>query len=193
MLWNRQLITSISGWMTVVAWQALDASSAFLSGTLIQALLVVRYPEYNMTGWRGTLMVYAVLLFSVTINTVARSLLPRLEGLILIIHVMGFFGVLIPLVVLSDKISTHDVWTQFNNGGDFPTTGLSTMVGVLMSLYVADRNYMQDSSLTPTAQFHVHRSRRCYSRKSRVSPLGRWQCILTQDPPRCPKKCSMPR
>ena len=116
-----------TGWMTVIAWQALDASSAFLSGTLIQAILVLKYPDYDFKNWRGTLMVWAVLCFSLFVNTIARNLLPRLEGLILLVHVLGFFGVLIPLVVIGNHQDNSTVWTSFNNDGGWPTQGMSAV------------------------------------------------------------------
>ena len=110
--------------MTVIAWQALSASSHFLSGTLIQALLVVSYPDRNFASWQGTLLAWAVVAFSMTINTVARKLLPRLEGLILVVHILGCFGVFVPVLVLSNHQSTADVWLHFINNGGWATQGM---------------------------------------------------------------------
>ena len=50
---------------------------------------------------RSTLLAYAVLAFALTINIVATSLLAKFEGLILILHIVGFFAILIPLVYLA--------------------------------------------------------------------------------------------
>ena len=109
--------------MTVIAWQALSASSHFLSGTLIQALLIVSYPNYNFKSWQGTLLAWAVVVFSMTINTIARKLLPRLEGLILVVHILGCFGVFVPVAVLSDHNASVDVWQNFVNNGGWSTQG----------------------------------------------------------------------
>lgn len=53
-----------------------------------------------------------------------------LEGFILVIHIAGFFGILIPLLYLAAKASTKDIFTTFVNGGEWPTDGLSFSVGL---------------------------------------------------------------
>ena len=124
------------GWMTVIAWQALAASVAFIIGTLLQSLVILDDPDYAYTSWQGTLIVWAVIAFSMLINTVARSLLPKLEGIILVIHIIGCFGVFVPLLVLSEQKSSLDVWLTFNNGGGWSSQGLSTMIGILLSVFL---------------------------------------------------------
>ena len=47
----------------------------------------------------------------------------------LILHLRGFFAILIPFVVLSEKQSADEVFKTFMNGGNQPTQGLSFMVG----------------------------------------------------------------
>jgi hypothetical protein len=129
-------LTKFSGWMTTVGWQALVASTAYISGTLIQALVVLTIPSYEPQRWHGTLIIWAVLLWGVFINTTARRLLPRLEGPVLCVHILGFFGVLVPLVVLSSHRESSDVWGAFVNEGGWSTQGLSTMIGLLMSIFL---------------------------------------------------------
>ena len=76
-----------------------------------------------------------MILVSVIFNTYLVRYLPKIEGLVLIIHVAGFFGVLIPLVYLAPHGSAHDVFTQFTNGGAWPTQGLSFFVGIVTGVY----------------------------------------------------------
>ena len=64
-------------------------------------------PSYNYQRWHGTLLLYAVLLVTVFVNTIAVRVLPALEGIILILHVLGFLAILIPLVHLAPQ-STAD-------------------------------------------------------------------------------------
>ena len=62
--------------------------------------------------------------------------MPGLEALILVIHVLGFFAILIPLVHLSPvKTSAKDVFTVFLNDGNFGTKGLAFMVGLVGPVY----------------------------------------------------------
>ena len=65
--------------------------------------------------------------------------LPTIEIGVLFLHLLGFFGVLIPLWVLAPRNSTMNsakmVFTQFEDLGGWPTQGLSFMVGLLTSVY----------------------------------------------------------
>lgn len=63
-------------------------------------------------------------------NFIGGRFLPRLEGFILIIHILGFFGIIIPLIYMADHKSNHEVFLEFLNGGNFATQGLSWFVGI---------------------------------------------------------------
>ena len=118
------------GWLNVVGWQALAASGAYLCATIIQGLIVLNNPGYNFQRWHGTLLLWAVICVAVLVNTVISSLLPKIECVILIVHVLGFFAVMIPLVYMAPHGSAEDVFTLFVNGGGWQTTGLSFFVGL---------------------------------------------------------------
>lgn len=123
------------GFLTVVGWQFVTASGAFLCGTLIQGLVALTNPTYTPERWHGTLLLWAVIFVAVIVNTVLSNLLPKLECLILIIHVLGFFAVLIPLVYMAPHGDAASVFTVFLNQGGWPTTGLSFMVGLTGNVF----------------------------------------------------------
>lgn len=52
------------------------------------------------------------------------------EGLILIIHVVGLFAIIIPLWVLAPRNSAKAVFTEFNNAGGWDSDGTATLVGL---------------------------------------------------------------
>ncbi|KAK4894870.1 hypothetical protein LTR27_006992 [Elasticomyces elasticus] len=131
----QKFLSYLVGWISVLGWQTGLASITFIAGTLIQGLIVLNNPEYIFQRWHGTLLVIAIVAFAVVFNTVLAKRLPMIESLILILHLLGFFGVLIPLWVLSPRNSTKMVFTQFENLGGWPTQGLSFMVGLLTSVY----------------------------------------------------------
>lgn len=72
---------------------------------------------------------------AVFVNTVISSMLPNIEGMILILHVLGFFAVLIPLVYMALHGSASDVFTLFLNEGGWSSQGLSFFVGPLGSVF----------------------------------------------------------
>jgi len=74
---------------------------------------------------------YAILLVVVLVNTAAAKLLPRIETAILVIHVVGFFAILIPLVKLAPHGSPAEVFTVFANNGGYSSSGLAFFIGLI--------------------------------------------------------------
>lgn len=127
---NGRLLT-FSGWLTSIAWVAVLATGSIFVGTMIQGLLILNYPNYKPQRYQGTLLCWAVIAVAVFINTIVSSLLPMIEGLILIVHVLGFFAVLIPLIYTSRHVTATDVFRTSFNGGNWPTQGLSYCIGFI--------------------------------------------------------------
>ena len=123
------------GWISTLGWQTGLASIAFIVGTVIQGLIVLNNPNYIFERWHGTLIVIAIISFSVIFNTFLAHKLPMVEGIVLIIHLLGFFAILIPLWVLAPRGSAKDVFTTFENFGGWSKQGTSVMVGMLSSVY----------------------------------------------------------
>lgn len=129
--WCKNFLSYMAGWLTVITWQAIVAASAYVAGTMIQGLLVLNYPSYDFQRWHGTLLFYAVLGFALLLNTFFGWLLPQVETLMLLFHILGFFAVLIPLVSLAPHQSASEVFTRFQNLGGWSTDGLSFFVGII--------------------------------------------------------------
>jgi choline transport protein len=123
------------GWVTILGWQAGQASVAFLAASMIQGVAILNYPNYESTRWQGTLIFYAVIAFIVFINTYLARWLPKIEGMILILHILGFFAILTPLVYLAPHGSAKDVFATFLNTGGWKTNGLSFFVGLITSVF----------------------------------------------------------
>ena len=58
-----------------------------------------------------------------------------MEGLVLVLHLFGFFAILIPLWVLAPRSDASTVFTEFTNGGNWPTIGLACLVGMLSPVF----------------------------------------------------------
>lgn len=113
-----------------MGWQCAIVSIAYLAGTIIQGLIVLNHPEYDFQRWHGTMLVIAISSFSILFNTFLAKNLPFVEGLILIIHVIGLFAIIIPLWVLAPRNNVRAVFTHFNNGGGWDNSGTATLVGL---------------------------------------------------------------
>lgn len=130
-----KFLSYLTGWVSVIAWQAGLASGAFIGGTIIQGLLVLNHPDYVFQRWHGTLLFYAIVVIALFVNTYLVRMLPRIESIVLIIHIIGFFGILIPLVYFAPHGTPADVFSTFNNGGGWSSTGLSFFVGLATSIF----------------------------------------------------------
>lgn len=113
-----------------MGWQTLITSIAFQAGTEIQGLFVLNVEGYSYERWHGTLLVIAIISFAFVFNTLLATRLHLVEGTILVVHVFGFFCVLVPLWVLSPRTDSKQVWTTFHDPG-WNSTGLSTLIGLI--------------------------------------------------------------
>ncbi|KAI1262323.1 putative GABA permease [Xylariaceae sp. FL1019] len=134
---SRKFFGYLTGWLTITGWQALVASGGFVTGTMIQGLIVLTHPEYlpKMQNWHGTLLFWAVILGSYAINAAVGSVLAKFEGLVLVLHILGFFATVLPLVLLSQHVTTKDVFDTWLNLGGWQTQGLSFSVGILGNVF----------------------------------------------------------
>ncbi|KAF4993990.1 hypothetical protein FGRMN_6121 [Fusarium graminum] len=130
----QKFISYLMGWMCVLGWQTGCASTAFITGTQIQGLIVLNHPNYTPEPWHGTLLSIAVAALSVLFNIFLARKLPLIEALVLVIHIFAFFGILVTLWVLSPRADAKAVFTQFSDGGGWGSLGGSTLVGILAGI-----------------------------------------------------------
>lgn len=74
--------------------------------------------------------------FAIIFNTVVVGKLPLTEGIAVIIHMCGLFGVIIPLWVLSPRDDSREILLEFTNLGGWPANGLAAMVGLTTPLSI---------------------------------------------------------
>jgi amino acid transporter len=86
--------------------------------------------SYIIKGWHGTLLSIGIVMFAIVWNTVLVRKLPLLEGVIVILHVFGFFAFLVVLWVMGPKSDSKTVWTDFEDNGNWGSVGLSCLVGM---------------------------------------------------------------
>lgn len=128
-------LTYWTGWLCVLGWQVGNSAIGYLAGTIIQGLVILNNPDYVPQQWHGTLLIWAVLTFSLVFNTYFASKLPLLEGIVLVLHILGFFAVLIPLWVLGNPTPPSELFFTFSDGGNWGNMGLSCLVGMLSSVF----------------------------------------------------------
>ncbi|THC94031.1 hypothetical protein EYZ11_006503 [Aspergillus tanneri] len=129
-------LSFIQGWVTMFSSWANVATSPFLVGTQIQALVIQNHPEYVRKSWHATLIIWAVLLVPLAVNIYARRLLSSVEVIGGIIHILFFPAVLVTLIVLGSRNSSEFVWTYFENSASgWQNDGVIWSVGLLTAVY----------------------------------------------------------
>jgi choline transport protein len=113
----------------MLGWQGIVASGCYLCASLIQGLMVLYNSSYVPAAWQTMLLYWAILVLSLSVNTFVSHQLPNIESLILILHTFGFFAILIPLVYFAPHGEPDEVFTNFKNGGAWPSDGLSFLIG----------------------------------------------------------------
>jgi choline transport protein len=132
---TQKQLSYLVGWLCVLGWQVGNTAIGYLCGTIIQGLVTLNNPSYEAQPWHATLIIFAVLTFCFVFNAFLASKLPLLEGIVVVIHICGFFAILIVLWVLADTTSASEVFTTFNNGGGWGTQGASCLVGILSPVF----------------------------------------------------------
>jgi len=131
----QKLLSYSVGWLCAIGWQVYLTAVCYLVATMIQGLIALNVETYVWENYHGTLLTIAVLLFAIMFNTVLASRLPIVEGIALILHLVGAFIIIIPLWVMAPR-ATPDILMQFENNGAWSSTGLSSMIGITVPLGV---------------------------------------------------------
>ncbi|GAW26030.1 putative amino acid polyamine transporter I [Rosellinia necatrix] len=134
---TQKFLGYITGWLQLTGWQAIISASGLLTGNMIQSLVLLTHPEYRdrMQTWHGTLISWGVILLNYTINMSFSAAFAKFEGIAFIFHILGFFAVLLPLVLLGEHATTQDVFATFLNEGHWQTQGLSFSIGIAGTVF----------------------------------------------------------
>ncbi|KAF2011281.1 amino acid permease [Aaosphaeria arxii CBS 175.79] len=126
----QKILSYIAGWATVCAWQATVSAVCLPLATIVQGLVILNYPNYAAERWHATLMAYAFILLALFVNTYLNKYFNKIEGMILILYIIGFFGVVISLSALSEHITAEAVFHSWNNGGGWESMSLAWFVSL---------------------------------------------------------------
>lgn len=145
----------LSGWITVFAWQAAVTSICYLFAGQVQGLAILNHPEYVPQRWHATLIMWATIAVAFAINIYCIKLLPTIQLVGGIFHVIFFIVLIVPLVVLAPRSTPEFVFTELLNEGGWKSDGVSWCLGMLTVTYCFTGMFLiystrQDSTLTPS-------------------------------------------
>lgn len=132
----QALLSYITGWICVLGWHTGIAGCCYTVANMIVGLIEINYPEtYIYEPWHVTLLIIATALVALLFNTFLARKLALIEGTVLIMHFFGFFGIFIPLWVLSPKAPASEVFGFIENRGGWENKVISCMVGLVGPTY----------------------------------------------------------
>jgi len=121
--------------MSTLGWLASVASSTYVVTTQIEAMIEVYAPDFTFTSWQYTLLMWAFCLITIVFNTYAAGVLPTLEIISLVGHLLGFIVNLVPLLVLCPKNSAYDVFVRFENSSGYSSNGAAFLISQVTIIY----------------------------------------------------------
>jgi len=104
---------------------------------MIQALVVLNYPDYVFERWHGTMLYWAFLGLATLVNVFAIRSLPWILHATFVLHVSLWVLLVVVICVVSPtKHSAEWVFTTFINESGWSSDGVAFSIGLLSSTYV---------------------------------------------------------
>lgn len=91
--------------------------------------------SYVPQPWHAVLITIGTVSLTVLFNTFLARHLPKVESFILVLHIVGFFAILIPLWVLAPRHDSLEVWTDFTVSTGWSSVGLACLVSFTGPIY----------------------------------------------------------
>lgn len=101
-----------------------------IATNLLEHILAVSHPTYAPQGWHLAFIMWGILLICTVLNTLLGEMMPALEVLIGLLHIVGFFAVLIPLVYLAPKTNAYSVFLKSWDHYDWHSVALASFISL---------------------------------------------------------------
>lgn len=95
------------------------------------------HPSYNATAWKAYLYTFGLITLNFLFNAFLSRKLPKLEGIVFVLVIIGYVSTLIVLWVLStgDRLTASEVFTTFTDEGGWGSLGLSMLAGQILLVW----------------------------------------------------------
>lgn len=120
-----------TGWLITLGWQTFLCGVSFSVASLILGLATLGSPDYEIQPWHQTLLTICIVACCALYNVFLAVRLPLTEAVVLVLHVLGVFGIIIPLWVLAPRGNVHDTILKFTNSGGWENDGLAIVIGMV--------------------------------------------------------------
>lgn len=121
-------------WVSTIAWQAGNAMGIFLTGSLVQTIILINNENYGFDAYQGTLLAIAMAVVSYVVNIYGAKVLPYWQNLFFALHILAYFAYIVPIWINAPVASHSAVWGTFQNEGGWSTIGLTILAGQLTGI-----------------------------------------------------------
>lgn len=132
----QKVLSYYTGWISTMAWQAGNGIGVFLTGTLIQTIVLENNNGYAFPAWHGSLLVISNIGFVTAANILLSRFIPRVQTAFFKLHILAFFAVMVPIYINAPKARAAEVFTGFENTGGWSSMGFALLAGQLSSIYM---------------------------------------------------------
>ena len=102
---------------------------SYTAGLQTISLIATVNPEFAAQGWQFALLTMAFVSFAILFNMFLINKLPLFEGLVVIIHLFGFFAFVVVLWVMGPRASASETFLTFTDANGWGSTGLAVSIG----------------------------------------------------------------
>ncbi|TKA83834.1 hypothetical protein B0A55_00137 [Friedmanniomyces simplex] len=130
----QRFLSYLTGLTSTMAWQSANAMGIFLVGSLIQTMILVNDENYAFPSWQGTFLAFAAMGIAYMGNVYGSRVLQRWQNAVCAIHILGYFGYIIPIWINAPRATHQQVWADWQNEGGWGSLGLAVLVGQLSGI-----------------------------------------------------------
>ncbi|PGH15912.1 hypothetical protein AJ79_02079 [Helicocarpus griseus UAMH5409] len=134
----QKILSYITGWLAVLSWQTSMASTASTMSSMIVSVINIYHMDadhLHVEPWLIVLITILTALVAILFNTFLAQRLSLFEGMILILHCFAFLLFIIPLWLLAPKRTAPEIFTDFQDNGNWGNIGLACIVGMTSPLF----------------------------------------------------------
>lgn len=131
-----------AGWMSSLGWIASLAGGTYACADLVQVAVNLVWTDFVMTAWELFLIILAMLLITIVLNTLGAKSLPALEVASLVGHTVGFVVFVGVLWGMCRPFNSgREVFLGFENNsgwGNYGAACLVAQVSIIWSMLGSD-------------------------------------------------------
>ncbi|KAI1845585.1 hypothetical protein JX266_008196 [Neoarthrinium moseri] len=132
---TKRFLTWLQGWVTWTAYVATFASSLNFGTAILEGLISLNYPGYEVVGWRTTLISLASLMVIALVNLYAFRIVPWFELLSGIVNICIFLVFIIVFLVMAPK-NSGEIITTSNVSSGWDNYYVASQVGALSNIWL---------------------------------------------------------